>query len=137
MGDRMETVLRLRQLREWERRVELGRASRRVEAARAALAAAESARAAGDAAVRDAVTLRRARVTAVGLQHRVEEAAAELTRRRTEREQAVAAWQEARAEERAAERLVERRREAVELERRRDEQRELDEIALLVTGGAQ
>lgn len=134
MTDRLETVRRLRELREWECRVELGMAARRVEAAEAAVNAARHARAARRVAAQSLAELRLGHVTAVGLQHEFDDAAAELRRQQHARDEAVRNWRDARAELRAAERLLERRRAATELEERRAEQREMDELALLADG---
>ena len=134
MGERLETVRRLREMREWECRVELGMAARRVEQAEAAMKAAQHARAARRVAAQSLAELRLGHVTAVGLQHEFDDAANELRQQQVARDEAVRNWREARAELRAVERLLERRQEVADLESRRQQQRELDELALLADG---
>ena len=134
MSDRLETVRRLREMREWECRVELGMASRRVERAESAVNAARHARAARRVAAQSLAELRLGHVTAVGLQHEFDDAADELVQQRAARDEAVRNWRAARADLRAVERLLERRQEAAVVETRRKEQREMDDLALLADG---
>lgn len=133
-ADRLETVLRVRRIAQQRALAEVAAATRDLEHAVAARAAAMEVLDQHVSRAGDVGGLRAARLAGVALRHRADEALEQQSAAQSTRAGHVRAWQRTRSDERAVERLVERRREVAVAAALAADQARLDELALLRRG---
>ena len=130
--DAMQTVARLRALREDQARAELVAAAAALEHARAVERAALAALRAERPPATGLDGLLRERTIHVALRDRLEHARGDVAAARREHAAATARWRQRRADQRAVERLLERRHEAARAAADAAEQAALDELAIVL-----
>jgi flagellar export protein FliJ len=133
--DAMTTVARLRELREEQARAELAAATTALQQARAAEEAAGSALRTDRGDARSLAQLRLDRTVDIGLREELEAATQRTRVAEHEHAAATARWRQRRADQRAVERLLERRDAAARAEAVVAEQAALDELAVLGHAG--
>ena len=130
--DAMRTVARLRALREEQARFELATATAALDRARATHAAAVEALSTPRVPAHDVDSLRRARSVDLALRDRLDGAAEQVAVAERDHAAATARWRQRRADQRAVERLLERRAREARAAAAVAEQAALDELAIVL-----